>query len=271
MRQYKLFILLIQVAIFSVRTNAGFERIAQPTALFARAFSGVAFSSESNVWLNPAALSNVSSFRSAVFYSPSPFQLPQLTNYGLLAADNFGVVKGGVSFSSFGFSLYKETFGSLSVAYTGMTNFSFGITVSLYHLSIESYGSALKLGIDIGSIYSLTEELNIGFALNNLNGATYEEDDDIPQIILAGLSYRIIEEAVVNVDLVKDIRYEPTYRAGIEFEPHDIVVVRSGFQGKPSRLFAGIGFTVTRFTIDYGVATHDDLGLTHSIGISFIP
>lgn len=271
MRQYKLFILLIQGAIFTVGLYAGFERTAQPTALFARAFSGVAFSSESNVRLNPAALSSVSSFRSTVFYSPSPFQLPQLTNYGLLATDDFGVVKGAVSFSTIGFSLYRETFGSFSTAYVGISNFSFGITVSLYHLSIENYGSALSAGIDIGSIYSLSEDLNVGFSFNNLNNATYGEDDDIPQVLLAGISYRIIEDAIVNIDLVKDIRYEPTYRAGIEFKPHEIVVIRSGYQGEPSRLFGGVGFTLSPFTIDYGVATHDDLGLTHSIGISFVP
>lgn len=270
MRQYKLFILLIQVVILSFRLHAGFERTAQPTSLFARAFSGVAFPSESNVWLNPAALSGVVSFHSTLFYSPSPFQLPQLTNYGLILAEDFGSVKASLSLSSFGFSLYRETFGSFSAAYTGIEHFSAGSSLSLNYLSIQNYGTALAATIDIGLIYSLTEEFNIGASIANLNGAGFGEDD-IPRTIVAGVSYRLLDNAMATLDLVKDIRFEPTFRAGIEFSPHEIIIVRSGLQGEPSRLFGGIGIRVLPLVVEYGVATHDDLGLTHSIGISFMP
>ncbi|MEW5800188.1 MAG: hypothetical protein AB1728_14415 [Bacteroidota bacterium] len=270
MRQYKLFILFIQVA-FTSSLVAGFERTAQPTALFARAFSGAAFASESNVWLNPAALFGIASFRSSLFYSPSPFQLPQLTNYGLLIADDIEGVKVALSLRSFGFSLYRETSGSLTAALTEIENFGVGLTLSLNHLAIQNYGNATKVGIDIGSIYTVTSELAIGLSLTNINGATFGGDDDIPRVLLAGLSYRVLENALFTIDLVKDVRYDATFRAGIEFSPHEIFIVRSGVQGEPSRLFGGIGLRITPFVIDYGTATHDDLGLTHSIGISFAP
>ncbi len=269
MRQYKLFILLIQVVVSQL--HAGFERSAQPTALFARAFSGVAFASESNVWLNPATVSGVSSFRSTAFYSPSPFQLPQLTNYGIQIADDLGIMKGSFSLSSIGFSLYRETFGSLTAAFSGTENFSVGLTLSLYHLSVHNYGNASKIGVDIGSIYTVTQEFNIGASITNINGASFGEDDDIPRILIAGLSYHFLENAQLNVDIVKDVRYEATFRAGIEFSPHEIFILRSGVQGEPSRLFGGIGIRIFPFIVDYGAATHDDLGLTHSIGITFVP
>ena len=271
MQQYKLFILLIQAVCLFHFGMAGFERTAQPTSAFARAFSGVAMQTESNIWLNPASLSSLSSFHSSIFYSPSPFQLSQLTNYGLLLADDFGVVRAGAAVSSFGFSLYRETTGSLTIANKDLKDFGAGITLSFYHLSIAEYGSALAVALDAGVIYSLNEKLNIGAAMNNVSGASFGGDDDVPQTILAGISYRVIDNALVNVDLVKDIRYEPTYRASVEFLPHDIVTIRTGIQGEPSRIFGGVGITIVPFTVEYGIATHDELGLTHSIGISFTP
>ena len=271
MQQYKLFILFIQAVCLFQFGIAGFERTAQPTPAFARAFSGVAMQTESNIWLNPASLSSLSSFHSSIFYSPSPFQLSQLTNYGLLLADNFGVVQAGAAVSSFGFSLYRETTGSLAIANGDLNNFGVGISLSFYHLSIAEYGTASAVALDAGVIYSLNEKINIGVAINNLNGASFGGDDDVPQTILAGISYRVIGEALVNVDLVKDIRYEPTYRASVEFSPHDILTIRTGIQGEPSRLFGGVGITIAPFTVGYGIATHEDLGLTHSIGISFTP
>ncbi|MEW6062726.1 MAG: hypothetical protein AB1600_12375, partial [Bacteroidota bacterium] len=269
MRQYKLFILFIQVVFCVDHVWAGFERTALPAAVVGRGFSGVALASEQNVWLNPAALLNVTSLTSSVFYSPSPFQLPQLTNFGAQIADDIGVAKVSASFTSFGFSLYKETTGSFSIAHSDIQNFSFGATLSVYHLSISRYGTAVKGGVDIGAVYSFTEALMLGVALHNVTRSTFGNDDDIPQVMLAGVSYRVIGTMVVMFDLVKDVRYEPTYRAGAEFQPHEIVTLRTGIQGEPSRLFGGVGIHLSTVTVDYGIATHNDLGLTHSIGVRF--
>lgn len=271
MRQYKLFILFIQVVFFTEDVSAGFERTTQPTAAFGRALSGSGFDSESNVWLNPAALAGVSSFRTSVFYSPSPFQLPQLSNYGILIADDIGFVKASSSLTSIGFSLYRETSGLLSVAYTKVTDFSVGVSLSFNHLAITNYGSALRAGIDAGMLCTLTERLKIGAAITNLNGFTFGDDDDVPRIFVSGVSYRVTDMMILCVDLVKDVRYEPTYRAGAEFQPLDMFTIRTGIQGEPARLFGGVGIRLLPFTVEYGVGTHDDLGLTHSIGISFTP
>lgn len=141
----------------------------------------------------------------------------------------------------------------------------------MYHLSIADYGTATAIAIDVGAVYSLYEGITVGISLHNLNGASFGDDDDVPHTFLAGISYYLLNNAVVNVDIVKDIRYEPTYRAGVEFSPHEIICIRTGVQGELSRLFGGIGISILPFTVDYGIATHADLGLTHSIGISFIP
>lgn len=269
MRQYKVFGFFIQVILCVHCSFCGFERTSQPTSAFARAYSGTALYDANNLWLNPAAISKDTSFQSSLFYSPSPFQLDQLSNYGLITIHPFDFVNIGVGLTSFGFSLYRESTVSISGGAMMTDVFSAGMSVHLGHLSIEKYGSSSSGTFDLGAIYSVTDELNVGFSLNNLTGATFGEEDDIPQVFLTGVSYRMAENAFVNFDLIKDIRYKTTYRAGFEFSPHDIVIIRGGAHGEPSRLFGGLGITIAPFQINYAVSTHSELGLTHSIGITF--
>ncbi len=269
MQQYKVFIALIQVFLIVQFSSASFERTAQPTALFGRAMSGSALYNTGNIWLNPATIAQNSSFATSLFYSPSPFQLPQLSSFGLTTIQNYKGVNIGAGFTSFGFSLYRETVLSLTAATLFTESFSAGMNVHVNHLSILSYGSATRAVVDLGGIISATENINIGVSINNINRSSFGADDDIPQIFISGFTYTLLEKATVAFDLVHDVRYSTGYRAGIEFSLNEIVTLRAGTQSDQSRLYGGIGFKIFSFQIDYGIATHLELGLTHSIGITF--
>lgn len=267
--QYKVFIVLFQVFLFAQFLYGSFERTAQPTSLFSRAMSGSAMFTTSNVWLNPASLAKNSLFTTSLFYSPSPFQLHQLSNYGLTAVNNFNGVSCAAGFSSFGFSLYKETTISFSAATYFTEYFAAGFSIHTNHLSIQSYGTAATVVFDVGAIFSVAENINIGTSFNNINRSTFGSDDDIPQTFITGFSYVPYEKLTISFDLVHDIRYSTGYRTGIEFSPLDVLILRAGTQGKESRLFGGIGISILSFQIDYGIATHTELGLTHSVGLIF--
>jgi hypothetical protein len=250
-------------------SSGSFERTAQPTALFGRGMSGSALFSTSNVWLNPASIAQNSSFTTSLFYSPSPFQLPQLSYFGFSTTKQFDRINIGAGINSFGFPLYRETVFSLTAATMFTESFGAGLNIHANHLSIQSYGSATRAVIDLGAIISATEDLNFGVSLNNINRSTFGADDDIPQIFISGFSYKLLEKTTVTVDLVHDVRYSTGYRAGIEFSPLEIVTLRAGTQSEQSQLYGGFGIKVLSFQIDYGIATHTELGLTHSIGITF--
>lgn len=269
MKQYKVFILLIQVFLGIQLASAGFDRIGQPSSVFSRAFSGVAMNTPDNLSINPASVAGQNKIYAAIFYSPSPFQLSQLSNYGILGAMNVEYFDIGASINSFGFSLYRETSSSIVLAKRLYESFDVGIGFHISHLFIDQYGSATTIVFDIGGIYNFSENLKFGFSLQNLSRATFGGDDDIPQVLSTGISYKIIDQALVNFDVVKDIRYEPALRPSIEFSPHEILIVRAGIQTGSSRLFGGIGLRIIGIGIDYGIATHAELGLTHSIGIKF--
>ena len=55
---------------------------------------------------------------------------------------------------------------------------------------------------------------------------------------------------------------------GVRFSPIEIINLRFGMSTEPSRYFAGVGIQYYSISVDYSVATHVELGLTHTIGIS---
>lgn len=271
MVQYKLFGLFIQAVVLCHTGSAGFERLVQPTPVFAKAFSGVASASFENLWLNPASAASISSFQSAIFHSPSPFRLSQLTHTGVLLGGAFYAGTITIGFATFGFPLYRETNGSLTYALNMSDEFSAGVTLHAFHLFIQGYGSTTVPGIDAGGIVSVSDELSIGISLANVNGADIGGGEEIPRMITGGVTYSPVPSAAVSLDIVKDIRHRETYRAGIVFSPMEPISLSAGVQGEPSRLFGGVGITVSSITVDYAIGTHDDLGMTHSVGISFRP
>jgi hypothetical protein len=269
--QYKLFAVFIQAVLLCSAAVAGFERNVQPTAIFANAVSGVAMNSFENLWLNPASPASLSSFRASLFYAPSPFQLPQLTHYGLIAAHPFSPGTISIGLYTQGFPLYRESSGSATYAGILTDELSVGMTLNVYHLAIQGYGSATKIGTDIGGILSLSEELSIGFSLGNVNGADIDDGGDIPRTAALGAVFRPVSTAVILFDIVKDIRFPEEYRAGIKFSPIDEMTLHAGMQSEHSRLFAGMSITVSPLTVHYGIGTHADLGVAQSIGITFAP
>ncbi len=269
MYQYKVFNTFIQVFLIIQFSSASFERTAQPTALFGRGLSGSSLFNTGNVWLNPASIAQNTSFNTSLFYSPSPFQLPQLSHFGLVTINNYDKINFAAGFSSFGFSLYRETELSLTTATMFTESFGIGLSFHADHISIQSYGSATRVVVDLGAIISVTDNMNIGMSFNNITRSTFGEDDDIPQIIITGMSFSLLERTTVTLDIVHDVRYSTGCRAGIEFSPIEYLTLRAGTQNEHSRLFGGIGINIFSFIIDYGIATHSELGLTHSLGITF--
>lgn len=174
--------------------------------------------------------------------------------------------------NTFGFSLYRENVITVSAAPAIANDIVLGAGINVYHVSIERYGTELNIGIDIGMIAVLSENISIGASLQNLNRPKIgNEENSIPQTILSGISFSPLSNASIDIDVMKDIHYPLSYRIGLEFSPLEKCTVRGGFHEDDSRLFGGIGFSISIFQFDYGISTHTELGLTHSIGISIIP
>lgn len=273
MKQYKLFVLLIQALCFlSQPLKSGFDRIPQPTPVFGNGVSGVSSLDPLSLWINPASSGTNSRLQASFFYSPSPFQLPQLSNGGMIISGNISSIGAVLGLHTFGFSLYRENVASLCATQRISDNLFIGIGVEVYQISIEGYGNDADIGIDLGMISRLNDNFSIGLSLHNVNAPRIAgEENSIPQSIVSGISYSPVSNAKILFDVLKDIHYPVSYRVGLVVSPLDAITLRGGIQEETSRVFGGVGFSTGQIRFDYALSSHTELGVTHSIGITFFP
>jgi hypothetical protein len=250
--------------------TAGFERIALPPRVFARGLSPSYAGDIESLQLNPSAVAALQSLYVSAFHSPSPFDLSQISNGGVLVASPLKFLNVGLAVTSTGFSLYRELTATATLAKELDGRFFIGCNINYDYLAIANYGTAYAIGIDVAASVQVMEDLRWGFSLLNVNRPTIGElNDELPQVYLTGITCELLTTASVFLNIVKDVRYPVSSRMGVEFSPYEIVSVRFGLSNEPSRYFGGIGIHYSSVSVDYAVATHLELGLTHSFGISF--
>ena len=84
-----------------------------------------------------------------------------------------------------------------------------------------------------------------------------------------GLAYTPVKEFRWNVDLVKDVDYDPALKTGIEYLIIEKFALRTGLNTGPFKSFFGIGLYLKRFQVDYAVGTDQLLGTSHQLSVSY--
>ena len=159
--------------------------------------------------------------------------------------------------------------GTLCFALEITGSFSAGVSFQLNHLSIERYGTALRTTADVGFIVALNETMTFGSVLRNLTGTDLGNDDDIPQEFCSGITVRTGSWGRFSFDMIKDIRYPLTYAAGADVELVGPVSLCIGFSGGTSILTGGMNIELFEMTFQYAFTSHQVLGLTHTLGVTF--
>lgn len=249
---------------------AAFEHLARGSE--AIALGGAAVAVLNSPWMafsNPGGLSTVDGRVLSLYYSPQPFGLKELAHGSFTYVEPTSIGAFAASGSRFGFDLYREIDLQASFGAEVNDQFSVGASVHYYHLSIARYGSAHSLGVDVGLLAQLSDEVNWGFAAFNVNAPTIgSAHEKLPQVFTTGLAYSPIPEATLLVDIEKDVRYPMELHAGIEYVILDLLSLRAGTISDPSVLSAGIGIRYSIVALDYAFTNHTELGATHQMSLS---
>ncbi|MFH1194466.1 MAG: hypothetical protein V1720_02060 [bacterium] len=231
--------------------------------------SDVALSNDAfAIFNNPAGLPQMDWREFAVYYSPAPFGMNELANgYGAYHEPTpFGSF--GVGFMTYGYDLYRENKFALSYSRNFENKFFAGISVIYQTLHIQNYGNDGSLNFIIGGLAYLNRDFRIGFSAENLLRSTYgSEPDQIPVVFNAGVSFDALPEMTINAAVQKEIDFPVSLRFGFEYNVIQYLSLRFGFNNQPNSYSAGIGINYSLLQLDYAVFTHQDLGLTHQVGI----
>jgi hypothetical protein len=238
-----------------------------------RGMGSVGVPVEGDFWapfVNPSCLSLANGTWAAVEYVPGLFAVRELSHGAVAVGSSSSVGAGAVTFSAFGFDLYRELQAGISAAYELDTHVLVGIGLNLYSLAIRGYGNDMTVGLDVGVLIRLAPGVKYGVSLRNLNRPAIGVDQEpLPQSMSMGISILPITGAVIAVGADKDNRYPFRLGIGIEYCFEQVVSLRLGVKHDPSTISAGVGIPVSMFTVDYAYTMHPDLGGTHCLSLSF--
>ncbi len=261
--------LLFTLLVLSFLSGVTFAQYTPGARQISMANSDVALSNDVfSLFGNPAGLSQLNWREVGIYYSPAPFGLSELSNGYVAYNEPFDFGSISIGGMTYGFDLYRESKIVLGYSYNYDNIFFAGVSANYHNYSIQNYGSTGAFYLNVGGLVYILDELRWGFSVDNLNKASVADlDDQIPMVLITGLSYDVIQVFTLNLALEKDIRYNPSVKFGIEYEIIQYLSLRAGTSNEPSRFTAGLGINYSLFSLDYAFFTHQDLGLTHQAGI----
>jgi hypothetical protein len=222
----------------------------------------------------------------AIYYNPAGIQyekkmvigcsfyyyygLQDINHYVFVGSMRSGESSISLSISTYGNKLYKEWDLAAGIAFTPQKNIKFGLSINQYILSIRNYGSKGILGINIGMIYFVQENLYLGAVFFNLNRPTIRKEKEfINSSASLGLSYYIFKSITLYASLNKQHMLSEDYHFGIEYYLMGIMFVRFGTEINKKIICTGIGVENRHLILNYSLRWHPWLGNSHSISISF--
>ena len=251
--------------LFILIVSTSFPQMEPGAKQVALSYSDIAITNDVfGLFNNPASLAKINWREAGVYYSPAPFGLSEMANGYVAYSEPFDW--GSISFGgmSYGFELYKENKILVGFSYNYSDQFLLGVVINYHAVSIKNYGSANSFYLNVGGIVPISDFVNWGFSIHNLNRATFgKEKDQIPTVLKTGFSFSAVQNISLNAAFEKDIIQNSALMFGINYDIIKYISLRTGFSNEPSRFTAGVGINYSFFSLDYAVFTHPDLGVTH--------
>lgn len=219
------------------------------------------------VFSNPALISTEQ--RQVSFYGFRYAGIAEITDFAASLIFPFSENQSaGAGVHSFGFELFRQT--SIRAGYKySIGNLHAGSAIHYTHVQQGGgYGSAGAFGVDIGIAVLIAETIWFGTRATNLNQASYSDtEEELPRELSLGASYFPSERVMITSEIVKDVRFPLSFRAGAEIELLDGFFARAGTSTKPETYAAGFGYQTSRWLINIGVQQHIPLGLSPAVDV----
>lgn len=199
------------------------------------------------------------------------YGLPDLNLASFGIAFPFKEIASGINFSRFGNSYFSETIAGWGVAHR-IRNVSLGFKINYHQTSIQEVSVRRNIVLEFGGQAMITEQLFFGAHIYNINQATLHkrENQFIPVLIKAGLSYRPYKKLMLNIETEKELDFKTIFKAGAEYSIIEKCRLRGGISLNPGLLFFGAGFRDKKISIDYALNSHHILGISQTISLTYI-
>ncbi|MDP3025079.1 MAG: PorV/PorQ family protein [candidate division Zixibacteria bacterium] len=155
--------------------------------------------------------------------------------------------------------------------------FDLGISTKFLYEKID-FSSATGLGFDLGAVYLLRPDIQIGGAILNLGSKMKfeQEEFNLPTRYKVGAAYLGHEkyfngDFILSLDLVKPNDNDLKVHLGGEYTYKEKFTLRSGYQigYDDKNISLGLGLKIKKYAIDYAfVPFSSDIGNSHRISVN---
>ena len=196
------------------------------------------------------------------------YGLSELSTVDLALAwkNDFGTI--GLGVSRFGGKLFNQQLLGLGFSNT-LGIVSLGAKIDWFQTQIEGFGTGHALLFSLGGVAELSPKFFLGANFSNLSQARISKNSEqrLPTAIQLGVSYFPTESLRILAEIEKDIELDPVFKAGVEYQLRDWILLRTGVSSNPSRLSFGLGLRKAQFGFDYAYGQNTSLGRTHHLSL----
>ena len=192
------------------------------------------------------------------------FELSELQTFVIYSQ----VDRYSIQFASFGSDLYRENFFEFGFGFPVGKGFALGINVAGLNCWIKDISNDFTYSLKIGGQYEHAPFL-VGAWVNNVNVPRVSSIDHVP------LSYSLLVDYQTLPTLLFDFAIRgadtelPFYKFGLTFLPHKMLALVLGVNTKPLLLEYGLKLSLGKMFLSYSGNRHQQLGLTHNLGLAF--
>ena len=178
----------------------------------------------------------------------------------------------GARVSWFGLGNFGEGRYAISYSIEPLEKFRIGTSFNIYQSVIPSQGSGQTIFADVGLQYDVTSNLTLGMFAVNANRARLRnlgEGSPLPTLLQAGLSFKASEEVTLMADISQEVAGPLSLRAGMQYQPTEILIIRAGVRTGPSAVSAGFGLKFDSLLLDVSADYIPLLGFSPHIGLIY--
>jgi hypothetical protein len=204
-------------------------------------------------------------------YAENRFGMKAFSSVSLVGATKIGKSgAAGAQLYRFGDKLYNEQRIGLGYAHrVGMV--SLGVKADLMQVHVEEFGTKRVVAFSFGGQSELVPGFTVGAHIFNLNQAKLADfqDERVPTVMAAGISYKPGAKIMLNVETEKDLEQDADFKAGLEYQVIEKLALRTGFSTLNQTASFGVGFKAKAFQLDYALSSQSRLGFSNHISVGY--
>ncbi|MDX1911968.1 MAG: hypothetical protein SFV22_10805 [Saprospiraceae bacterium] len=187
---------------------------------------------------------------------------------GVMGVGKFGGAGLGIEHAAT--DIYAEQRFRLSYGRRLAETFYIGGSADVLRVSAQEYGSATLATFGLSLLARALPKLWIGAKIQNPFQQKIGEDA-LPSLLRIGASWKPSDLLLMSLEMEKDLERRGAVKAGLEYRPVSMLVVRAGMRSnKIARLAFGAGLKLkNNLSIDIASEWHPSLGLTPAAMVSW--